>query len=66
MTDADALFEEGYRQYLEAERPEDLEKARVSLGQAATMGHAMAQDVLGNMYEDGDGVRKDISTALQL
>ncbi len=66
MTDEDSLFEEGYRLYLEAESTEDLEKARVCLGQAATMGHAMAQDVLGNMYEDGDGVDEDIATALQL
>ena len=66
MTDADPLFEEGYRLYLEAESDEDLEKARSLLGQASMAGHAMAQDVLGNMYEDGDGVEEDIATALQL
>ncbi len=66
MMDLDSIFEEGYRLYLEAESQDDLEKARMSLGQAASEGHAMAQDILGNMYEDGDGVEEDIATALQL
>lgn len=30
------------------------------------MGHALAQDILGNMYEDGDGAPLDISTAVEL
>ena len=66
MTDPGALFEEGYRLYVEAECPEDLERARSLLGQAASGGHAMAMDVLGNMYEDGDGAEEDVMTALQL
>ena len=60
------LFEEGYKLYSEAVSPADLEKARELLGKAATEGHALAQDVLGNMYEDGDGAEKDIHTAADL
>ncbi len=63
---AEELFEEGYRLYLDASSPGDLEKARGLLGIAAMEGHAMAQDILGNMYEDGDGVDEDIATAAHL
>ena len=66
MTDPGSLFEEGYRLYVEAEGPEDLERARALLGQAASGGNALAMDVLGNMYEDGDGVAEDVKAALQL
>ncbi len=30
------------------------------------MGHALAQDILGNMYEDGDGAPLDIKVAVEL
>ncbi len=63
---SEELFAEGYRLYSEAESPADLEKARSLLGMAAMEGHAMAQDILGNMYEDGDGVEEDLATAAHL
>lgn len=66
MTDADALFEEGYRHYTEAGDENELRRAFELLSQAAGMGHALAQDVLGNMYEDGDGAPLDIGTAAEL
>ena len=66
MSDADQLFTEGYRYYTEAGDENELRRAFELLSQAAGMGHALAQDVLGNMYEDGDGAPLDIKTAAEL
>ena len=66
MTDPEQLFQEGYRYYTDAGDEADLQRAFQLLGQAAGMGHALAQDVLGNMYEDGDGAPLDLKTAAQL
>lgn len=63
---SDELFLQGYRYYCEAGCPEDLQKAVTLLGQASAMGNPAAQDVLGNMYEDGDGVEQDYAVAAEL
>ena len=63
---SDELFLEGYRYYCDAGCPEDLQKAVTLLGQASAMGHPAAQDILGNMYEDGDGVNQDYAVAAEL
>lgn len=62
----DDLFEEGYRYYTDAGNEDELRKAFELLSQASMMGHPLAQDVLGNMYEDGDGAPLDIKAAAEL
>ena len=66
MNDAETLFLQGYEYYREAANADDLRKAFELLGAASSMGHALAQDILGNMYEDGDGAPLDINTAVGL
>ncbi len=66
MTNADAIFEEGYDLYSNAGDESELRRAFELLTQASLMGHALAQDVLGNMYEDGDGAPLDLATAAEL
>ena len=66
MNDAETLFLQGYEYYREAADADDLRKAFELLGAASSMGHALAQDILGNMYEDGDGAPLDINTAVGL
>lgn len=66
MNDPESLFIRGYGYYTDAADAEDLRKAFELLGAAASLGHPLAQDILGNMYEDGDGAPLDISTAVSL
>lgn len=66
MSEADELFAEGYRLYCEAGDENDLRRAFELLGRSSALGNALAMDVLGNMYEDGDGAPLDIGTAVQL
>lgn len=63
---SEELFLQGYKYYCEAGCPEDLQKAVALLGEASAMGNPAAQDVLGNMYEDGDGVDQDYAVAAEL
>lgn len=63
---SDELFLEGYRYYNEAGCRDDLQKAVDLLGQAAAMGNPAAQNILGHMYEDGDGVDQNLEIAAEL
>ena len=61
LNEAEGEFEEGHRLCGEQRFREAAER----WGRAALLGHAIAQNNLGNVFEDGQGVAKDRAEAIR-